>query len=50
MSNDTHDRLGHAVGDARKRLLAELPNHDEIAGHCDVDFTGPDDNVVLGEE
>lgn len=47
MSSDEHDRAGHAVGDARKRLL-DLPNHDEVHAHADIDFTGP--NVVLGED
>lgn len=28
-----HDRLGHAVGDARKRLLELPPNHDEQHAH-----------------
>lgn len=47
--SDEHERLGRAVGDARKRLAELPPNHDEIAAHCDVDFTA-DDNIVLGQE
>jgi hypothetical protein len=37
MSGDRPD-VSHAVGDARKRLMAadpELPNHDEVHGHAD---------------
>ncbi len=40
----------HTIGDARKAQQAKdvALNHDELAAHLDVDFTGP--NVVLGED
>ena len=45
MSSRSGRDYGHTVGDARKRLT-ELPNHDEVAAHCDVDWSLLSDDAV----
>lgn len=45
--SDLHDRLGHAVGDARKRLLELPPNHDEQHAHL---HEWPEPNIERGED
>ena len=37
--------LAHTVGNARKRILEQQPNHDEVHAHEDVDW-----HLMRGED
>jgi hypothetical protein len=42
-----HERAARAVGDARKRLMAQA-GHDEQHAHEDIDWRA--DNITVGED